>query len=156
MTDEGNANVLGDEVEIITDDEHVDGSNESKNGCIVKRKIDFSITRENDKVIYSSETFPLNSLLINTIGATIGNCTKSGDEFKLNLNVEEDGSINLQIHAPNNKMNSEIISTLFDAMADENKLNSNVMSFIHMVSTKFGASCNRPSNGGNGWNNFRY
>ena len=193
MTDEGNANVLGDEVEIIKDDDpieqgfanackdknfannvlnnkndptakaykdfaveidrHVDDLNESNDGRIVKRKIDFSITRENGKVIYSSETFPLNSLLINTIGATIGNCGKSGDEFKLNLSVEEDGSINLQIHAPNNKMNSGIISTLFDAMADENKLNSNVMSFIHMISTKFGASCNRP-NGGNGWNNM--
>ena len=80
---------------------------------------------ENGKLIHSSESIPLNSILVNIIGATIGNCSKNGDEFKFNLNVEEDGSINLQIHAPNNKLNNIHISKLFDIVSDENnKLNS--------------------------------
>ena len=43
-------------------DDHIDNptidSNESNNGRIVKRRIDLSITRENGKVIHSSDTIP--------------------------------------------------------------------------------------------------
>ena len=130
-------------------DKHVDDSNksnehvdESNNGRIVKRRIDISIRRENGKVIHSSESIPLNSLLVNAIGATIGNCTKDGDEFKFNLNIEEDGSVNLQLHAPNNKMNNGIILKLFECISDENKMNSNLMNFVHMVAMRL-----RPSPG---------
>lgn len=126
---------FADEIDDHIDDPTID-SNESNTGRVVKRRIDLSITRENGKVIHSSDTIPLNSLLVNAIGATIGNCAKDGDEFKFNLNIEEDGSINLQIHAPNNKMNDGIILKLFECISDENKMNSNLMSFIHMVTMR--------------------
>ena len=204
MVDEGNANVLGDVVEEITNDpiekgysnackdknfinnvlnnendqtakaykdfadeidkhvdhtndsnesnEHIDDSTESDKRRIVKQMIDLSIVRENGKLIHSSETIPLNSLLVNAIGATIGNCPKNGDEFKFNLKIEEDGSVNLQLHAPNNKMNNGIILSLFNNVLDENKMNENVMSFIRMISTKFGASF-RPYSSSDGYSN---
>ena len=119
-----------------TNNEHVDDSKKSDEGCDVKRKIDFSIARENGKLIYSSESIPLNSTLINVIGITIGNCSKNGDEFKFNLNVEEDGSINLQIHAPNNKMNNNIVSKIFDIVSDENDMDSKIMKIIYDAASK--------------------
>ena len=130
---------FADEIDYHIDDPTID-SNESNNGRIVKRRIDLSITRENGKVIHSSDTIPLNSLLVNVIGATIGNCAKDGDEFKLNLNIEEDGSINLQIHAPNNKMNDGLISKLFTFIADDKMIDSNVMNFIHIMAIKLRSS----------------
>lgn len=129
-------------------DEHVDGSKKSNEGSIVKRKIDFSIIRENGKIINSSETIPLNSILVNIIGATIGNCSKNGDEFKFNLNVEEDGSINLKIHAPNNKLNNNIISKIFNIVSDENNMDSKILNFIYDISSKI-SSINNGSNSGN-------
>lgn len=119
-----------------TNNEHVDDSKKSNEGSNIKRKIDFSITRENGKIINSSETIPLNSILVNIIGATIGNCSKNGDEFKFNLNVEEDGSINLQIHAPNNKINNNIVSKIFDIVSDENNMDSKIMKIIYDTASK--------------------
>ena len=130
---------FADEIDDHIDDPTID-SNESNNGRIVKRRIDLSITRENGKVIHSSDTIPLNSLLVNVIGATIGNCAKDGDEFKFNLNIEEDGSINLQMHAPNNKMNDGLISKLFTFITDDKMMDSNVMNFIHIIATKLRSS----------------
>ena len=126
-------------------DDNVNNSNESTEGGNKKQKIDFSITRENSKIINSSETIPLNSILVNIIGATIGNCSKNGDEFKFNLNVEEDGSINLQIHAPNNKLNNILISKLFDIVSDENNMDSKILNFIYIIASKI-SSVNTGSN----------
>lgn len=128
----------------------VDDSNKSKKsdeGKIEKRMMEFSIIRENGKVIHSSELIPLNSVLVNLIGATIGNCAKNGDEFKFHLNVEADGSINLQIHAPNNKMNKNIISKLFDSMGDENKMNSKLLNIIQFIKPIFSNTNIGPNNG---------
>lgn len=129
-------------------DEHVNDSKKSNEGSIIKRKIDFSIIRENGKIINSSETIPLNSILVNIIGATIGNCSKNGDEFKFNLTVEEDGSINLQMHAPNNKMNNNIVSKLFNAISDENNMDSKIMNIIYDIASKI-SSINNGSNSSN-------
>ena len=115
---------------------------------ILIRKIDFSITRENDKIINSSESIPLNSILVNIIGATIGNCSKNGDEFKFNLNVEEDGSINIQIHAPNNKLNKNIVSKIFDIVTDENNMDSKILNFVYDIASKI-SSINNGSNNSN-------
>lgn len=128
----------------------VDDSNESKKsdeGKIEKRMMEFSIIRENGKVIHSSESIPLNSVLVNFIGATIGNCTKNGDEFKFRLNVEVDGSINLQIHAPKNEINNSIVSKLFDSVSDENKMDSKVMDIIHIIASRFSNTNMGPNNG---------
>lgn len=130
-------------------DEHVDDSKKSNEGSVVKRKIDFSITRENGKIINSSETIPLNSILVNIIGATIGNCSKNGDEFKFNLNIEEDGSINLQIHAPNNKLNNNIISKIFDIVSDENNMDSKIMNIIYDIASKISSFSNESNSGNN-------
>lgn len=129
-------------------DEHVDGSKKSNEGSIIKRKIDFSIIRENGKIINSSETIPLNSILVNIIGATIGNCSKNGDEFKFNLTVEDDGSINLQMHAPNNKMINNIVSKLFYAISDENNMDSKIMNIIYDIASKI-SSINNGTNSNN-------
>ena len=129
-------------------DERVDNSKKSNEGSNIKRKIDFSITRENGKLIYSSESIPLNSILVNIIGVTIGNCSKNGDEFKFNLNIEEDGSINLQIHAPNNKMNNNIVSKIFDIVSDENNMDSKIMKNIYDIASKI-SSINNWYNIGN-------
>lgn len=131
-----------------TNNEHVDDSKKSNEGSNIKRKIDFSITRENGKLIYSSESIPLNSILVNIIGITIGNCSKNGDEFKFNLNVEEDGSINLQIHAPNNKINNNIVSKIFDIVSDENNMDSKIMKNIYDIASKI-SSINNWYNIGN-------
>lgn len=141
---------FADEIDEYVDD-HTSDSNESNDGRIVKRRIDFSITRENGKVIHSSETIPLNSLLVNGIGATIGNCPKDGDEFKFNLNIEEDGSINLQIHAPNNKINNDLVSKLFTFVTNDKMMDSNIMNFIHIVARKLGASTGPMSSGPSPW-----
>ena len=117
-----------------------------------KKNIDFSITRENGKIINSSETIPLNSILVNIIGATIGNCSKNGDEFKFNLTVEEDGSIDLQLHAPNNKLNNNLISKLFDIVSDENNMDSKILNIIYNIASKI-SSVNNGSNGGNNYSN---
>ena len=127
------------------DDNDSKKSNEESNK---KRKIDFSIARENGKLIHSSESIPLNSILVNIIGATIGNCSKNGDEFKFNLNVEEDGSINLQIHAPNNKLNNNIVSKLFNIVSDENNMDSKIMNIIYNIASKI-SSVNKGSNSDN-------
>ena len=129
-------------------DKHVNDSKKSNEGSIVKRKIDFSITRENGKIINSSETIPLNSILVNIIGATIGNCSKNGDEFKFNLTVEDDGSINLQMHAPNNKMIKNIVSKLSYAISDENNMDSKIMNIIYDIASKI-SSINNVSNSSN-------
>ena len=118
-------------------------SNEKNNK---KQNIEFSIIRENGKIINSSETIPLNSILVNIIGATIGNCCKNGDEFKFNLNVEEDGSINLKIHAPNNKLNNNIISKIFNIVSDENNMDSKILNFIYDISSKISSVNNVSSN----------
>lgn len=131
-------------------DDHVDDSKKSNEGSIVKRKIDFSITRENNKIINSSETIPLNSILVNIIGATIGNCFKNGDEFKFDLTIEEDGSINLQMHAPNNKMNNNIVSKIFNIVSDENNMDSKIMNIIYDIASKI-SSVNNGSNSGNNY-----
>ena len=125
-----------------------DQTEKSNEGSIVKRKIDFSIIRENGKIINSSETIPLNSILVNIIGATIGNCSKNGDEFKFNLTVEDDGSINLQMHAPNNKMINNIVSKLFYAISDENNMDSKIMNIIYDIASKI-SSINNGSNSSN-------
>ena len=120
-------------------------SNEESNK---QRKIDFSIARENGKLIHSSESIPLNSILVNIIGATIGNCSKNGDEFKFNLNVEENGSINLQVYAPNNKLNNNIISKIFNIVSDENNMDSKILNFIYNAASKI-SSVNNGFNSGN-------
>ena len=125
-------------------------SKESDEGNNKKQNIDFSITRENGKIINSSESIPLNSILVNIIGSTIGNCSKNGDEFKFNLNVEEDGSINLKIHAPNNKLNNNIISKIFNIVSDENNMDSKILNFIYNISSKI-SSVNNGSNNGNNY-----
>lgn len=86
--------------------------------------------------------------MVNIIGITIGNCSKNGDEFKFNLNVEEDGSINLQIHAPNNKINNNIVSKIFDIVSDENNMDSKIMKIIHDTVSKI-SSINNWYNIGN-------
>lgn len=131
-----------------TNNEHVDDSKKSNEGSNKKRKIDFSIARENGKLIHSSDSIPLNSILVNIIGATIGNCSENGDEFKFNLNVEEDGSINLQIHSPNNKLNHNIVSKIFDIVFDENNMDSKILNFIYDIASKI-SSVNNGSNSGN-------
>ena len=123
-------------------------SKKSNEGSNKKRKIDFSIVRENGKLIHSSESIPLNSILVNIIGATIGNCSKNGDEFKFNLNIEEDGSINLQIHTPNNKLNNNIVSKIFNIVSDENNMDSKILNFIYDISSKI-SSINNGSNNSN-------
>ena len=123
-------------------------SKKSNEGSNRKRKIDFSIVRENGKLIHSSESIPLNSILVNIIGATIGNCSKNGDEFKFNLNIEEDGSIDLQIHSPNNKLNNNIVSKIFDIVTDENNMDSKIMNIIYDIASKI-SSINNGSNSGN-------
>ena len=130
--------------------ECIDDSKKSNEGSVVKRKIDFSIVRENGKLIHSSESIPLNSILVNIIGATIGNCSKNGDEFKFNLTVEEDGSIDLQLHAPNNKLNNNLISKLFDIVSDENNMDSKIMNIIYDIASKI-SSINKRSNSGNNY-----
>lgn len=134
-------------------DERVDNSKKSNKGSNIKRKIDFSSTRENGKLIYSSESIPLNSILVNIIGVTIGNCSKNGDEFKFNLNIEEDGSINLQIHAPNNKMNNNIVSKIFDIVSDENNMDSKIMKNIYDIASKIISYINNLYNIGNKYSN---
>ena len=131
-----------------TNNEHVDDSKKSNEGSNIRRKIDFSITRENGKLIHSSETIPLNSILVNIIGITIGNCSKNGDEFKFNLNIEEDGSIDLQIHSPNNKLNNNIVSKIFDIVSDENNMDSKILNFIYDIASKI-SSINNLYNIGN-------
>ena len=147
-----NDNTKGVKCKILPDDKpSVENDNDSKKsneGSNRKRKIDFSIVRENGKLIYSSESIPLNSILVNIIGATIGNCSKNGDEFKFNLNVEENGSINLQIHAPKNKLNDNIISKMFNIVSDENNMDSKIMNIIYDISSKI-SSTNNGSNSGN-------
>lgn len=128
--------------------ECIDDSKESNEGSVVKRRIDFSIIRENGKLIHSSESIPLNSILVNIIGATIGNCSKNGDEFKFDLNVEEDGSINLQIHTPNNKLSNNIVSKIFNIVSDENNMDSKILNFIYNIASKIN-SINNGSNSGN-------
>lgn len=130
--------------------ENIENSKKSNEESIVMRKIDFSIVRENGKLIHSSESILLNSILINIIGATIGNCSKNGDEFKFNLNIEEDRSINLQIHAPNNKLNKNIISKIFDIVSDENNMDSKIMNIIYDIASKI-SSVNNGSNSGNNY-----
>ena len=125
-------------------------SKKSNEGSNKKQRIDFSITRENGKIINSSETMSLNSILVNIIGATIGNCSKNGDEFKFNLNIEDDGSINLQIHAPNNKLNKNITSKIFDIVSDENNMDSKIMNIIYDIASKI-SSINKGSNSGNNY-----
>ena len=127
---------------------NIENSKKSNEESIVMRKIDFSIVRENGKLIHSSESIPLNSILVNIIGATIGNCSKNGDEFKFNLNVEENGSINLQIHSPNNKLNKNIISKIFDIVSDENNMDSKIMNIIYDIASKI-SSVNNGFNSGN-------
>ena len=137
-------------------DECIDNSKKSNEGSNKKRKIDFSIARENGKLIHSSESIPLNSILVNIIGATIGNCSKNGDEFKFNLNVEENGSINLQIHSPNNKLNNNIVSKIFDIVSDENNMDSKILNFIYDIASKI-SSVNNGSNNCNKYSkNFIY
>ena len=139
-----------------TNNEHVDDSKKSNEGSNKKRKIDFSIARENGKLIHSSESIPINSILVNIIGATIGNCSKNGDEFKFNLNVEKDGSINLQIHSPNNKLNNNIVSKIFNIVSDENNMDSKILNFIYDIASKI-SSVNNGSNSGNKYSkNFIY
>ena len=133
-----------------TEKENIENSKKSNEESIVMRKIDFSIVREKGKLIHSSESILLNSILVNIIGATIGNCSKNGDEFKFNLNIEEDGSINLQIHAPNNKLNKNIISKIFDIVSDENNMDSKIMNIIYDIASKI-SSVNNGSNGGNNY-----
>lgn len=130
--------------------ECIDDSKKSNEGSVVKRKIDFSIVRENGKLIHSSESIPLNSILVNIIGATIGNCSKNGDEFKFNLTVEEDGSIDLQLHVPNNKLNNNLISKLFNIVSDENNMDSKIMNIIYDIASKI-SSINKGSNSGNNY-----
>lgn len=142
---------FADEIDDNIDDPTID-SNESNEESFVKRRIDFSITRENGKIINSSETIPLNSILVNIIGATIGNCSKNGDEFKFNLNIEEDGSINLKIHAPNNKLNNNIISKIFNIVSDENNMDSKILNFVYDIASKI-SSVNNGSNSGNKYSN---
>lgn len=137
-----------------TNNEHVDDSKKSNEGSNIKRKIDFSITRENGKIINSSETIPLNSILVNIIGITIGNCSKNGDEFKFKLNVEEDGSINLQIHAPNNKINNNIVSKIFDIVSDENNMDSKIMKIIYDIASKISSINNWYNIGNKNLKNF--
>jgi hypothetical protein len=134
-------------------DDHDDNSDKSDKGCVEKRMMKFSITREDGKLIHSSETIPLNSILTGVIGATIGNCTKDGDEFKFILNVEKDGSIDIRIHAPNNKTNSNLISKLFNDMTDENKMNSELIKFIYKFASNFktGFSSNGCNPSDNRW-----
>lgn len=130
-----------------------DKNNDSKKSneeSILIQNIDFSIVREKGKLIHSSESIPLNSILVNIIGATIGNCSKNGDEFKFNLNVEKDGSINLQIHAPNNKLNNNIVSKIFDIVTDENNMDSKIMNIIYDIASKISSV----NNGSNGSNNY--
>ena len=129
--------------------ECIDDSKKSNEGSVVKRKIDFSIVRENGKLIHSSESIPLNSILVNIIGATIGNCSKNGDEFKFNLNIEDDGSINLQIHAPNNKLNKNITSKIFDIVSDENNMDSKIMNIIYDIASKISSIHKRSTSGHN-------
>ena len=128
-----------------------DFADEIDNGHVEKRMMKFSITREDGKLIHSSETIPLNSILTSVIGATIGNCTKDGDEFKFILNVEEDGNIDIRIHAPNNKMNNNLISKLFNDITDENKMNSEVIKFIYKFASNYnyGSKTGSSSNGCN-------
>ena len=133
-----------------TEKENIENSKKSNEESIVMRKIDFSIVRENGKLIHSSESILLNSILVNIIGATIGNCSKNGDEFKFNLNIELDGSINLQIHAPNNKLNKNIISKIFDIVSDENNMDSKIMNIIYDIASKI-SSINSGSNSGNNY-----
>lgn len=147
-----NDNTKGVKCKILPDDKpSVENDNDSKKsneGSNKKLKIDFSIVRENGKLIHSSESIPLNSILVNIIGATIGNCSKNGDEFKFNLNIEEDGSIDLQIHSPNNKLNNNIVSKIFDIVSDENNMDSKIMNIIYDIASKIN-SVNNGSNGGN-------
>ena len=131
-----------------TEKENIENSKKSNEESIVMRKIDFSIVRENGKLIHSSESILLNSILVNIIGATIGNCSKNGDEFKFNLNIEDDGSINLQIHAPNNKLNKNITSKIFDIVSDENNMDSKIMKNIYDIASKI-SSINNLYNIGN-------
>ena len=154
-----NSSSSEEDIEKIKDDifdDTVDKPLENKNndykksneGSNKKRKIDFSIVRENGKLIHSSESIPLNSILVNIIGATIGNCSKNGDEFKFNLNVEENGSINLQVYAPNNKLNNNIISKIFNIVSDENNMDSKILNFIYNAASKI-SSVNNGFNSGN-------
>ena len=140
--------ILPDEKPSVENDNDSKKSNEESNR---KRKIDFSITRENGKIINSSESIPLNSILVNIIGATIGNCSKNGDEFKFNLNVEEDGSINLKIHAPNNKLNNNIISKIFNIVSDEDNMDSKILNFIYNISSKISSVNNGNNYSKNPW-----
>ena len=130
-----------------TEKENIENSKKSNEESILIQNIDFSIVREKGKLIHSSESIPLNSILVNIIGATIGNCSKNGDEFKFNLNVEKDGSINLQIHAPNNKLNKNIVSKIFDIVSDENNMNSKIMNIIYDIASKISSV----NNGGNNY-----
>ena len=133
-----------------TEKENIENSKKSNEESIVLRKIDFSIVRENGKLIHSSKSILLNSILVNIIGATIGNCSKNGDEFKFNLNIEDDGSINLQIHAHNNKLNKNITSKIFDIVSDENNMDSRIMNIIYDIASKI-SSINNGSNNGNNY-----
>ena len=149
-----NDNTKGVKCKILPDEKpSVENDNDSKKSNeenILIQNIDLSITRENGKLIYSSESIPLNSILVNIIGATIGNCSKNGDEFKFNLNVEKDGSIDLQIHAPNNKLNNNIVSKIFDIVSDENNMDSKIMNIIYDIASKI-SSINNGSNSGNNY-----
>ena len=140
-----------EETFVNKNDECIDDSKKSNEESNKKRKIDFSIARENGKLIHSSESIPLNSILVNIIGATIGNCSKNGDEFKFNLNVEEDGSINLKIHAPNNKLNNNIISKIFNIVSDENNMDSKILIFFYNISSKISSVNNSNNYSKNPW-----
>ena len=78
-------------------------------GTLIKHSVSISIKKENDQIISKFDGSCIDGPIVeNIIAATLGNCPKNGDFFNFTFTMEEDGSINVNMHVPSNNSTKTI------------------------------------------------
>lgn len=92
--------------------ESVKAEEAKSNGTLIKHSVSISIKKENDQIISKFDGNCADGPIIeNIIGATLGHCPKNGDFFDFKFTMEEDGSINVNMHVPSNNSTKTLAVT---------------------------------------------
>ena len=88
---------------MFDDHESVENEEEKSKGTLIKHSVSISIKKENDQIISKFDgNYVDGPIAENVIGATLGHCPKNGDFFNFTFTMEEDGSVNVNMHIPSN------------------------------------------------------
>lgn len=92
--------------------ESVESEEARSKGTLIKHSVSISIKKENDQIVSKFDgNYADGPIIENIIAATLGHCPKNGDFFDFKFSMEEDGSINVNMHVPSNNSTRTIAVT---------------------------------------------